>query len=485
MKTHLLALVLSVGSIGEALADDAALIEPTSLIWERFLDGSSQDVASGAAILSSGDIALVGTTGSGPGRDKTGVGFGSDIYDDAWIVVTDPSGRKRWDTVLGGPSFDGFNDVASLANGRLLCAGHSSSDAGPGKFSRNISGSDVWVVCLDSDGRHLWDKSYGLGWTESGMSLCVVDSQKVAVAGASDGRGYLLLINPDGGVIAQKFYGPVVESISAVRSAPDSSLFLCGYTSRRELWVAKTAPGEVDLAWSFVLSSPHPTHGLSLVALRDGGALACGGSFYASLEGGEDGVGVMVKLDAAGRVVWQREYRFGLKRNMVLGVAELNGNGFVASGTFGSVGSQKHFLARLGGDGQLLWKNVFSAGTWGANCATLQCADGGFLVLGSSSIPAFDMDIHLVKFAPELTAAQADPPVLSVSPRLGSHLGQDGFHFSLIGKPNHQYITERTVDFLHWQPFTTNTAFLTDTKLVDPMAFGRPKSEYRTREVTP
>ncbi|MFO1460491.1 MAG: hypothetical protein U1G08_13915 [Verrucomicrobiota bacterium] len=482
MKTHLLAFVLSVGSLGDALAIDAALIEPTSSVWERFLDGSSQDVASGAAILPSGDLVVVGTTGSGPGRDKTGVGFGKS---DAWIVVTDPSGRKRWDAVLGGPDFDGFSDVAYLSNGRLLCSGSSSSDAGPGKFSRSIFGSDFWLVCLDSDGRHLWDKAYGLGWTDYGLSLCVVDSQKVAVAGENDGRGFLMLINPDRGVIAQKSFWPVVERISKVRSSQDGSLFLCGYTSRRELWVAKTTPGDVDLAWSFVLSSPHQTHGLNLVALRDGGALACGGSFYTSLEGGEDGVGVLVKLDAAGRVDWQREYRFGLERNMVLGVAELNGNGFVASGTFGSMGKQKHFVARFAGDGQLLWKNVFSAGTWGGNSATLQCADGGFLVLSSSSIPAFDMDIHLVKFAPELTAAQADPPILSISPRLGSHLGQDGFHFSLIGKPNHQYVTERTADLLHWQPFSTNTASLTDTKLVDPMAFGRPKSEYRTREVAP
>jgi hypothetical protein len=65
----LMAFVLTVGGMGDALANDAALIEPTSLVWERFLDGSSQDVASGAAIPPSGDIAVVGTTSSGPGRD--------------------------------------------------------------------------------------------------------------------------------------------------------------------------------------------------------------------------------------------------------------------------------------------------------------------------------------------------------------------------------------------------------------------------------
>lgn len=60
MKSCLMAFLLAVGGTLNALPDVLFPVEPTSLMWERYFDGSSQDVASAAVILPSGDIVMVG-----------------------------------------------------------------------------------------------------------------------------------------------------------------------------------------------------------------------------------------------------------------------------------------------------------------------------------------------------------------------------------------------------------------------------------------
>jgi hypothetical protein len=87
--------------------------------------------------------------------------------------------------------------------------------------------------------------------------------------------------------------------------------------------------------------------------------------------------------------------------------------------------------------------------------------------------------------APEATALQLDPPAVSSSPRLGSHLAPDGFHFSVIGKTGRSYVAERTTDLANWRAFSTNTVTSGDVKVVDPEANGHLQTQYRVREVGP
>ncbi|MCW5559468.1 MAG: hypothetical protein KIT22_16765 [Verrucomicrobiae bacterium] len=95
------------------------------------------------------------------------------------------------------------------------------------------------------------------------------------------------------------------------------------------------------------------------------------------------------------------------------------------------------------------------------------------------------LDLWLMRFTPEQTFVQRDPPELMASRFLGSYLGDDGFRFSLIGTNGGRYVTERSTDWVSWEPFSTNTASTSDVKLLDPSAAPRNRTYYRSRAVSP
>lgn len=80
---------------------------------------------------------------------------------DVWLVKCDSMGNKIWDKRFGGKSNDGANHIIYSQTNKLLMACGSWSDAGYEKSENNFGGCDFWVVCTDTSGNLLWDKSYG------------------------------------------------------------------------------------------------------------------------------------------------------------------------------------------------------------------------------------------------------------------------------------------------------------------------------------
>jgi hypothetical protein len=456
---------------------DVQINDATAPVWERHFDGSSQDVGSTATILPNGDIALVGLSYRGTGKDKTGIGFGDA---DGWVILADSAGQKKWDTVVGGEGYDHLTDVKGLPDGRLICVGYSNSEIGEGKSAPHIFGQDYWVVCLAPDGKRLWDRTFDAGSTEYATGVAIVDNRTIVVAGQSDLGGHLIYVDLAGNLIAAQTI-PSVERISQVAANSKGEMFACGYTGKRELWVAKLGEPGAEPKWTFKLSHRHPVAGLGLAPLRDGGVLAVGNSS----PGTDKGSGVLVKLGAEGEIIWKNEFRLDPQKTWMGGCVELDTGGILIGGTTGLTGYLEQFVARLASTGETLWTHRYPQNKWGLVQSVHQSADGGLLAFGYWSGAGSDWDFRISKLAPEATALQLDPPAVSSSPRLGSHLAPDGFHFSVIGKTGRSYVAERTTDLANWRAFSTNTVTSGDVKVVDPEANGHLQTQYRVREVGP
>ena len=473
------------------------------LVWERSVYTPGQDTGGGVAVLASGDIIVAGATNFRETEgDKQSPSFDETYKSDAWVVALDATGKRKWDLALGGADYDNFSGIVSTPNDQLIAVGTSQSEPGPGKSAPHHRGLDLWVVGISSDGARLWDKTFHQGYWNVPRSICRDSGNGCFVGGETapgyyDTQGWVLHLDAIGNLIWEHFYGDSAATVSAVAFADDGRLILggdrhtppVGLPYINNFWMACADPANGSLRWQLLISKGQSSRCRAVLATRDGGAVGVGHFVStASHELGKDIVWI-VKASRTGERLWDRELRNPPDISIPEGVVETDDGGMVITSNGGDWGREVR-IVRLTPDGDTQWTRSFIAGGWIPNRSCITAADGGWLVLSLADGPSPDRanssvsnssDLWLMRFAPELTFVQRDPPELIASRSLGSHLSTDGFRFSLIGTNGGRYVTERSADLISWEPFTTNTASMSDVKLFDPHATAQNKTHYRTR----
>ena len=127
--------------------------------------------------------------------------------------------------------------VVETADRRLVVLAQSRSGVSGSKTSPNLGGGDVWLICLDEDGRELWQRTYGT---------------------ADDDVPYGMRGFPDGGVVVVGFTRNATNSAAA----PQSAWIMRVDRSGNELWKeivdgsGKDIATDVELTsdWGFIVS---------------------------------------------------------------------------------------------------------------------------------------------------------------------------------------------------------------------------------------
>jgi len=501
-----LSLLLCAAPVLTTGSDTPADVGAAQLAWERSVYTPGQDIGGGIAILSSGDIIVAGGTYfSGTGGDKQSPSFDQGKTD-AWVVALDAAGKRKWDLTLGGEDYDSFKAVVSTPDDQLIAVGTSGSAPGPGKSAPHYSGTGLWVVGISADGTRLWDRTYHHGYLVVPRSVCRDLGNGCFVGGESalgfDSQGWLLHLDALGNLIWERLYGDDVANVSAVAFDPDGRLLLGGgrYVSTDELlwlanfWMARADPADGRLLWKLEISKGPSSRCRAVLAARDGGAIGVG--HFESTAAHELGKNIawIVKATGSGERLWDRELRVPPGVMFPEGIVETDDGGLLVTASGGD-GDTRIWVIRLTPDGDLLWSHSLFAGTfWGHwNRHAVRAPDGGWLVLSTADGPSPDransspptgLDLWLMRFTPEQTFIQRDPPELMASRFLGSHLSTDGFRFSLIGTNGGRYVTERSTNLVSWEPFSTNTVSASDVKLRDSSTASRSHTHYRTRAVS-
>jgi hypothetical protein len=136
-----------------------------TLVWQKSLGGTSNEVALAALENSSGDLMIAGYTSSNDG-DVSG-NHGSTDYWIAWLNQED--GNLLSQHAYGGSNSDLLFDFMPTAdNGFILAGGSNSNDF---DVKGNHGGEDYWLVKTDSDGVIIWSKSYGGSSNERATSV--------------------------------------------------------------------------------------------------------------------------------------------------------------------------------------------------------------------------------------------------------------------------------------------------------------------------
>lgn len=255
-----------------------------------------------------------------------------------------------------------------------------------------------------------WADAYGLTYPRLSRSLptedlgfCINNTTDggYIVAGTttydllSGGGPWVLKLDASGGVQWQKAYiSSSADRFLAVEQAADGSYYLAGHTisfgtGDNDLWVMKLdASG--NILWQKTLGDAFWNTGRSLALTSDGGVLVGGYVEQTASEDQSNSAAWLVKLDSAGAVQWQKNYRDGANGSAAAwSVRALDDGGAAAAGGYVGTGFETGFawIMRLDSSGALVWqkglghRSSLSAFYFRALSVT---ADGGFIATGAA-----------------------------------------------------------------------------------------------------
>ncbi len=183
---------------------------------------------------------------------------------------------------------------------------------------------------------------------------------------------------------ARTYGGEGAEMINGLVQS-DGTFLACGFSDSAglggiDLWVAAMNANGVPL-WQTVLGGASTDEARQIAKTSDGGCVVAGYT-YSFGAGGSDGW--IVRLDAAGDVVWQKTYG-GRGFEGFLAIAE-SPNGFYVGGAvdFQQAG-QDVWILEIDGDGEVLWQQTFEGNQFDQLTSIAPTSDGLAIVANSNS----------------------------------------------------------------------------------------------------
>ncbi len=148
----------------------SAVGEGVELIWDTTFGGTDDDWA----------FEVIECTGGGFLVGAITYSFGSG-WGDIWLIRTDASGDLLWSHTYGGIDGDYGNTILELAGGSFVIAGYTNS------FGEG--GYDAWLLCVDENGDHLWDQTYGDSGNDWSFDVAKCSSGGFALSGTTENYG--------------------------------------------------------------------------------------------------------------------------------------------------------------------------------------------------------------------------------------------------------------------------------------------------------
>ena len=304
-------------------------------------------------------------------------------------VPQGPGHVRAWSRTFGTSAVnEGPYDLRRAANGDLLVAG-----------STVVGGASMagWLLRVDAEHGTLLAQhafTHPFATTSDGAGLA-------ADGGALfTGRDVLdLFVKHDAWAVRADAAGGVLWSQGFTRPGvgrhflldacelADGSWVLCGSAGLtdeppQQGWLVRLSAAGA-LLWQFEYGAGSAEALNSVVPTADGGFVAAGAS-DSSGAGGNDAW--VLKVDALGAIQWQRTFGGG-DAELATQVVELAGGGYAVGGYSNSFTSSGHapWVLRLTASGDLAWSRVVAAPVWGDLYGLAESAPGRIVVLGRTN----------------------------------------------------------------------------------------------------
>jgi len=238
---------------GVSLAAAAALWAIPPDIWARGLGGPGRERASGVAPDRGGTVYTVGRI---EGEATLGTAHVTSAGADALVASLDAKGQVVWAHALGGPGPDEARAVAILTEGDVFVVGSFSGkadfDPGPGRTElASAGGTDVFVLRLTPEGALVWARRLGGSQADTGVDVAV-DSRGVYVAGSfrgslEAGASRLAGAGKSDGFVAKLDLAGTPQWVQRIGGPQDDEARSVAVEAGGEVWVTGSFEGKAGI----------------------------------------------------------------------------------------------------------------------------------------------------------------------------------------------------------------------------------------------
>jgi hypothetical protein len=399
-----------------------ALKAQPTIEWQKCLGGSSWDVGRSIQQTSDGGYIVAGYAMSNNG-DVTG---NHSVYFDLWIVKINEAGTLQWQKCLGGSESDYAFSIQQTTDGGYIVAGETESYNGDVAGNHGVYSYDFWVVKLDTAGNIKWQKCLGGSGGESANSVRQTSDGGFIVAGftwlSNDGDvtgnhgdfdSWIVKLDTAGNIQWQKCLGGSGrETAYSVRQTNDGGYIVAGNSNSNDgdvtgnhgdfdYWIVKLdATGNIQ--WQKCLGGSSIDDAFSIQQTTDDGYIIAGST--SSIDGdvtgnhsipGPYGDGWVVKLDATGKIQWQKclggsfdDWAYSVQQTIdggsVVSCITKSNDGDVTKNHDPSGTYWDYWVVKLDTAGDLKWQRCMGGNEDDETFSIQQTSDGGLIVAGYS-----------------------------------------------------------------------------------------------------
>ena len=276
-------------------------------IWDKILSNSGNETASLVRETPDGGFLVAGCM-----KDAIEV-----------VINTDSQGNKVSSKIIGNSLADYYwgQSIQQTSDGGVIIVGSKRVTYG---------NSDIWLIKTDSQGRNVWNKTFGGSERDRGIYVRQTSDSGYIVVGKTESYGaewsavWLIKTDSEGNETWNNIFDSSEKDIGyCVQETSDGGYILtgqrkwhiysfvywgCEYRVAGKVWLIKT-DSEGRMVWEKTFSGPGPAYGSYVRQASDGGYIVVGTISASDCSGENRREDVwLIKTDSEGREIWNKTF---------------------------------------------------------------------------------------------------------------------------------------------------------------------------------
>jgi hypothetical protein len=312
------------------------------------------------------------------------------VHNTDTVLAASPS----WAKIFGGAGGDEAFSVLPTADKGILVTGTTAS------FGEDNA---LLVVKLDAGGSVVWTKTFTGVADYNNTSAVETKSGEIAIAATSTSEDVLFLkLDGKGNILVQKTYGGDGKNWpTQIIQTSDGGFIIAGNTTSfsegqqgQGLILKIDASGSVK--WATTLGDVDTEKQVLACESGDNGIVVAAST--ATIGAGDDDI-LVCKLNSSGSLGWARTFG-GSAEDVATSIASASGTDCVVAGYTASLGAGNDdcFAMRINSSGGVVWSNTYGTGYNEEWYGMTKASDSGFVLAGLTlGFDAKNDDVFLAK----------------------------------------------------------------------------------------
>lgn len=310
------------------------------------------------------------------------------VYD-GWLIKLDKYGNQQWQKKYNASRSDGLHSVQQTSDGGYIFTG---------RLDRNDTYErDVWLVKTDALGKLVWERTFGDGDWELGLTVRqTTDGGYIICALNEDyNRIWVIKTNATGILEWERLFEEHTNwfNRNAIQQTTDGGYILVGEYG--DLIKLNTSG---NVTWSKKIDIDTHFSTYSVIQTSDGGYAVAG---HKRTPLYDKDVGLLIRFNDTGVELWNRTYyRYYLTHfHNIFSLNQTKDGGFILVGSSpdDEKNGQDLWFVKTDSNGFEEWNTTTVGRLNDAGYSVMQTNDGGYIATGKGAVGSFDVDFLVVK----------------------------------------------------------------------------------------